>query len=57
LWVHEHSFAESRGVTTVRDHVTYAVLGGTLVRQFLVAPDLERIFDFRRKTLESLFGS
>jgi len=57
LWVHEHRFEESCGVSTVQDRVTYAVLGGTLVRRLFVAPDLERIFEFRRATLEKLYGT
>ena len=56
LWIHEHTFEEVGGVTTVKDHVTYAVLGGALVRALFVAPDLERIFQFRKETLQALLG-
>ena len=56
LWVHEHTFREEKGGTVVGDHVEYAALGGTLVQKFLIAPDLERIFDFRRQVLEEIFG-
>jgi hypothetical protein len=40
----------------MRDYVQYAVTGGALVRNLLVAPDLEKIFNFRRVRLESIFG-
>jgi ligand-binding SRPBCC domain-containing protein len=57
VWVHEHSFAEHEGGTIVGDCVGYAVPGGRLVQKFFVAPELERIFDFGRRTLEQLFNS
>ena len=56
LWVHEHSFAAHHGGTWVGDKVEYAVPGGAIVERFLVAPDIGRIFDFRRKSLEELFN-
>jgi ligand-binding SRPBCC domain-containing protein len=55
-WIHEHTFEPRDGGTLMRDHVRYTVAGGTLGRNFLVAPDLEKIFDFRRTRLESIFG-
>jgi ligand-binding SRPBCC domain-containing protein len=57
LWVHEHTFEDGDNGTWVGDNVEYAVPGGTIVQKFLVAPDLERIFTYRHKTLEELFGS
>jgi ligand-binding SRPBCC domain-containing protein len=56
LWVHEHTFATRDGGTLVGDNVEYAVLGGTIVQRFLVAPDVARIFDYRRKILEARFN-
>lgn len=56
LWVHEHSFEQSDNGTVVGDNVEYAVLGGSLVRKFLVVPDLERIFAYRHKMLTELFN-
>lgn len=56
LWVHEHRFADQNGGTIVGDHVEYAVVGGSLIQKYLVAPDLERIFDYRRQALEKLFN-
>ena len=55
-WIHEHTFESRDGGTLMRDTVRYAVHGGALVRKLFVAPDLKRIFDFRRVQLESLFG-
>jgi hypothetical protein len=56
-WIHEHTFESGNGGTLMRDHVQYAVMGGELVRKFVVAPDLEKIFEFRRNRLKTLFGS
>jgi len=56
LWVHEHTFEERDNGTLVVDNVEYAVPGGTIVQKFMVAPDLERIFDYRHKVLEELFN-
>ena len=55
-WIHEHTFESRNGGTLMRDHVQYAVTGGALVRKLVVAPDLEKIFNFRRVRLESIFG-
>ncbi len=56
LWVHEHTFEELDNGTVVGDNVEYAVPGGSLVQKFLVAPDLERIFNYRHKILNDLFN-
>jgi ligand-binding SRPBCC domain-containing protein len=55
LWRHEHRFVSQNGGTQVSDHVDYAVLGGSLINSFLVAPDVRRIFDYRTQILQSLF--
>lgn len=57
LWVHEHRFEEAANGTRVIDHIRYAVPGGALVHRFLVAPDLDRVFGFRRDRLAALFGA
>lgn len=57
LWVHEHTFSEHSGGTLVGDRVEYAVPGGALVQKYLVAPDLERIFQYRHQVLDMLFNS
>ena len=56
LWEHEHLFAEQGGGTLVTDHVRYAVLGGRLVQRLFVAPDLRKIFTYRRAQLVETFG-
>ena len=56
LWVHEHTFAIHNGGTLVGDNVEYAVPGGAIVQQLLVAPDIARIFAYRHKILEELFN-
>ncbi len=55
LWIHEHTFEPRGDSTLVRDHVQYAVPGGTLVQRFFVARDVHRIFAFRRRKLEEIF--
>jgi ligand-binding SRPBCC domain-containing protein len=55
-WIHEHVFEHRDSGTFMRDHVQYSVTGGSLVRKFLVAPDLAKIFDYRRDRLASIFG-
>ena len=57
LWVHEHTFTEKDNGTLVGDKVEYAVPGGRLVQKFFVAPDLERIFQYRHRVLEEIFQS
>jgi ligand-binding SRPBCC domain-containing protein len=54
-WIHEHQFLEHDGGTTVRDTVQYSVAGGRLVQRLFVAPDLNRIFEFRRKKVVEIF--
>jgi ligand-binding SRPBCC domain-containing protein len=56
-WHHEHRFEPADGGTRCRDIVDYEVPGGPLVDALLVRPDLQRIFGFRRRKLEALFGS
>lgn len=50
-WEHEHRFSPKEGGTLVEDHVTYQVPGGwfePILVRWLVAPDLERLFAYRR---------
>jgi ligand-binding SRPBCC domain-containing protein len=57
-WVHEHTFVESGGGTLMRDRVDYAVPGWLLepiLSWLVVARDVERIFAFRRCTMQKLF--
>ena len=57
LWIHEHEFEERGAATMCRDRVTWSAPGGPLVARFLVAPDLERIFAWRRAELVRRFGA
>ncbi|MDP9149173.1 MAG: SRPBCC family protein [Myxococcota bacterium] len=60
LWRHTHDFVDAPGGTMVRDRVEYEVpLGrlGELVRGLFVERQLAWIFDFRRKTIDEIFGS
>jgi ligand-binding SRPBCC domain-containing protein len=56
LWIHRHRFLQKNGGTLVRDEIDYAVPGGKLVQRLLVAPDIERIFQFRHKILQDIFA-
>jgi ligand-binding SRPBCC domain-containing protein len=55
LWRHEHRFTARDNGTDVADHVQYAVFGGSLVNRLLVAPDLRKVFDYRRRALLERF--
>ena len=58
-WVHAHDFEERENGTLVRDRVEYAVHGWifeSVVDRFLVRPDLERIFQYRRSKLQEIFS-
>jgi hypothetical protein len=57
LWKHEHRFEVVSGGTRVIDTIQYAVPGGPMVHRFFVAPDLERVFEFRKERLGARFGS
>ncbi len=55
LWRHLHSFEPVGRATLARDWVEYAALGGPLLNQLLLAPDLARIFAYRSRALIELF--
>lgn len=59
-WHHEHTFETCDGGTLMRDRVEYAIPGWIfepLVARWVVAPDVERIFGFRRAKMQELFGT
>ena len=56
-WRHEHTFEAHEGGTLATDHVHYGVPGGTIVNALLVARDLRRIFEYRSRTLRSIFAT
>jgi len=55
FWIHEHRFGARDGGTEVADHVEYGVPGGVLVNYLVVAPDLWKVFEYRRQTLLARF--
>jgi ligand-binding SRPBCC domain-containing protein len=57
MWKHTHTFEASDGGTLVRDRVEYATWGGSIVNRLFVAPELRRIFEYRRSMLERTFDS
>jgi ligand-binding SRPBCC domain-containing protein len=56
VWVHEHHVSPMDGGTLVEDRVRYAVWGGGIANRLMVAPDLGRIFAYRRTKLEERFS-
>ena len=56
LWIHEHRFESHNGGTLVHDDIQYTAPGGALVRDLLIAPDLESIFSYRKELLEKHFA-
>lgn len=59
FWNHRHSFHPIPGGIMMHDRVLYALpFGpfGILAHRFLVRRKLERIFDFRARTLVARFG-
>jgi uncharacterized protein len=59
FWHHTHEFYESRGGTVIRDNVVYKLPGwvpGDVLGHAYIKKDLEKIFMFRRKQIEKLFG-
>jgi ligand-binding SRPBCC domain-containing protein len=57
LWKHTHAFERRDGGTLMSDRVEYATWGGALVNALLVAPELRRVFEYRRSVLAELFDS
>ncbi|MEE2822392.1 MAG: SRPBCC family protein [Acidobacteriota bacterium] len=68
-WIHEHYFREKkvgtekmdrlqshRLLTSVVDRVEYMHFGGGLFNRWVVAPDLERIFSYRKSKLQSVLN-
>jgi ligand-binding SRPBCC domain-containing protein len=60
IWHHEHHFRDlGNGRVEMRDIIHYKLpMGwlGQMVQPWLVAPRLNQIFDFRLRTVETLFG-
>ena len=56
LWHHTHSFEERDGGTLCLDRVRYSPRGGALMNWLFVRRDVEKIFAYRRRRLEQIFG-
>lgn len=59
FWRHRHRFEERDGGTWMEDLVDYELPGGIcapLLHRWLVRPDLEAIFDFRRHAMRAYFA-
>jgi ligand-binding SRPBCC domain-containing protein len=54
-WLHEHTFQSQDGGTVCRDHVRYAVYGGSFVNRLFVRPDIKKIFAYRTERLLARF--
>jgi uncharacterized protein len=59
-WHHTHSFEEKNGGTLIKDHVLYKVpfgfLGDLVVGNF-IKKDLETVFSYRTKTIDTLMNN
>jgi len=55
-WIHEHRFEETENGTRVIDTVDYHTWLAPIVHPIFVRRDLRRIFDYRTKALQALFG-
>lgn len=57
-WVHTHRFEERDGGTWIHDRVEYLVPGWLLspwIHRWMVGPDLEKIFAYRKQAIETRF--
>ena len=57
LWIHEHTFEEDGDGTLCGDFVRYAVPFGALANRLLVARDVRKIFAYRERRLQEIFGA
>ncbi|MAR70494.1 MAG: TIGR01777 family protein [Nitrospina sp.] len=59
-WYHTHKFEEKNGGTLIKDHVVYKVpfgLLGDLIVGKWIKKDLETIFSYRTKTIDTLMNN
>jgi ligand-binding SRPBCC domain-containing protein len=59
LWHHEHHFKEVKGGVHMTDILNYAVPYGpigTLANKLFVRKEIDKIFFFREKAINNLFG-
>jgi ligand-binding SRPBCC domain-containing protein len=60
LWNHQHHFRQVSGGVEMTDELTYAIPYGWIGRLahfFFVGKEVERIFDYRKNSLERLFAT
>lgn len=57
LWIHEHTFEEDGDGTLCGDFVRYAVPFGALANRLMVARDVRKIFAYRERRLQEIFGA
>lgn len=58
-WHHSHEFEEKNGGTLIKDRVLYRVpfgLPGDLIAGWLIKKDLEQIFNYRYKVIDTLMA-
>ena len=59
IWHHEHHFEPIKGGVKMTDKLTYAIpygIIGRLANKLLVAKEVEKIFTYREKAINELFG-
>lgn len=56
-WKHVHLFTPDGEGTMVEDGVDYDVSGGRYVHDWIIAPELMRIFTYRQHKLQEIFGA
>ncbi|NNE07843.1 MAG: SRPBCC family protein [Gemmatimonadetes bacterium] len=57
VWHHTHRFEKAGNGTRVIDEVRYDVPGGALIHKLIVKRDIAKIFEYRVRALEELFGA
>lgn len=60
FWHHTHIFNEVPGGVQMLDEVRYAMpfgILGDMIEPFLVRPDIQKIFECRKKVIEELFSA
>lgn len=59
LWHHQHHFKEVKGGVQMTDILTYAIPYGpigVIANKLLVQKQLQKIFNYRKKAVDDLFG-
>ena len=59
IWHHEHHFEAIKGGVKMMDKLTYAIpygIIGRLANKLLVAKEVQKIFIYREKAINDLFG-